>query len=222
MLHAVTAPIIADTCRWIARNLPFVDHVALMGLENTGFAIANDALLWIDPVITVRRLPKQLITSLPQALMCRSTIFRNACFPARFGLTLFNRYRIGKTALSKNAIGAMKRAVAVVSSRPAARVSAGALALSLRNNLSLAVTPFRRIKMNNQNRLLIAAAVVSSIFIARAPSRRPLKIAGRNGRPTRVGMQARGTTEKSLYRAMQGWGRTHRHRTFCHPDANAV
>jgi His-Xaa-Ser system radical SAM maturase HxsC len=50
VLHAVTAPIIAETCRWIARNLPFVDHVALMGLENTGFAIANDVLLWIDPV----------------------------------------------------------------------------------------------------------------------------------------------------------------------------
>jgi His-Xaa-Ser system radical SAM maturase HxsC len=50
VLHAVTAPIIAETCQWIARNLPFVDHVALMGLENTGFAIANDALLWIDPV----------------------------------------------------------------------------------------------------------------------------------------------------------------------------
>jgi His-Xaa-Ser system radical SAM maturase HxsC len=50
VLHALTAPIISETCRWIARNMPFVDHVALMGLENTGFAIANDALLWIDPV----------------------------------------------------------------------------------------------------------------------------------------------------------------------------
>src|SRR3984893_15880702 len=50
VLHAQTAPIILDTCRWIARNLPFVDHVALMGLENTGFAIANEALLWIDPI----------------------------------------------------------------------------------------------------------------------------------------------------------------------------
>ena len=50
VLHALTAPIIEYTCRWIARNLPFVDHVALMGLENTGFAIANDAMLWIDPV----------------------------------------------------------------------------------------------------------------------------------------------------------------------------
>jgi hypothetical protein len=50
VLHAITAPRIVATCRWIARNLPFVDHVALMGLENTGFAIANDELLWIDPM----------------------------------------------------------------------------------------------------------------------------------------------------------------------------
>jgi His-Xaa-Ser system radical SAM maturase HxsC len=50
VLHALTVPTISETCRWLARNLPFVDHVALMGLENTGFAIANDALLWIDPM----------------------------------------------------------------------------------------------------------------------------------------------------------------------------
>lgn len=50
VLHALTAPTIVETCKWLARNLPFVDHVALMGLENTGFAIANHDLLWIDPV----------------------------------------------------------------------------------------------------------------------------------------------------------------------------
>lgn len=50
VLHAITAPRIVETCNWLARNLPFVDHVALMGLENTGFAIANDELLWTDPV----------------------------------------------------------------------------------------------------------------------------------------------------------------------------
>lgn len=50
VLHALTAPHIAQTCAWIARNLPFVNHVALMGLENTGFAIANEAALWIDPL----------------------------------------------------------------------------------------------------------------------------------------------------------------------------
>jgi MoaA/NifB/PqqE/SkfB family radical SAM enzyme len=50
VLHALTAPIIEETGRWIARNLRFVDHVALMGLENTGFVIANDAMLWMDPI----------------------------------------------------------------------------------------------------------------------------------------------------------------------------
>jgi His-Xaa-Ser system radical SAM maturase HxsC len=50
VLHAVTAPRMRETCAWIARNLPFVDHVALMGMEHTGFAIANDETLWIDPV----------------------------------------------------------------------------------------------------------------------------------------------------------------------------
>ena len=44
MLHAVTAPRLRKTCAWLARNLPFVDHVALMGLENTGFALANQSL----------------------------------------------------------------------------------------------------------------------------------------------------------------------------------
>lgn len=50
VLHAITAPRIVETCTWLARNLPIVDHVALMGLENTGFALANDPLLWIDPI----------------------------------------------------------------------------------------------------------------------------------------------------------------------------
>jgi His-Xaa-Ser system radical SAM maturase HxsC len=50
VLHALTAPRIVETCKWFARNLPFVDHVALMGLENTGFAIANAEQLWVDPI----------------------------------------------------------------------------------------------------------------------------------------------------------------------------
>ena len=50
LLHAITAPRLRQTCEWFARNLPFVDHVALMGLEDTGFALANQELLWIDPV----------------------------------------------------------------------------------------------------------------------------------------------------------------------------
>ena len=50
VLHALTIPRLKETAEWFARNLPYVDHVALMGLENTGFAIANDKELWIDPI----------------------------------------------------------------------------------------------------------------------------------------------------------------------------
>src|SRR5262249_50240924 len=39
-----------EIAEFIARNLPFVDQVALMGLEMTGFARANVDEIWIDPV----------------------------------------------------------------------------------------------------------------------------------------------------------------------------
>jgi His-Xaa-Ser system radical SAM maturase HxsC len=35
VLHKLTAPRLVETCEWFARNLPFVDHVALMGMEDT-------------------------------------------------------------------------------------------------------------------------------------------------------------------------------------------
>jgi hypothetical protein len=50
VLHSHTLPRLAETCEWIARNLPFIDHVALMGMEDTGFALANHSDLWVDPV----------------------------------------------------------------------------------------------------------------------------------------------------------------------------
>lgn len=50
VLHAITVPRLVETAAWLARNLPFVNHIALMGLEHTGFAIANQDLLWIDPM----------------------------------------------------------------------------------------------------------------------------------------------------------------------------
>ena len=62
VLHAHTAPMIAETSRWIARNLPFVDHVALMGMENTGFALANEESLWIDPMDYRERLSEGVRT----------------------------------------------------------------------------------------------------------------------------------------------------------------
>src|SRR5262249_39566561 len=83
VLHAITAPRIVETCRWLARNLAFVDHVALMGLENTGFAIANEEMLWIDPVdyrdslaeavdLLVAARVKVSVYNLPHCLLDRS------------------------------------------------------------------------------------------------------------------------------------------------------
>jgi His-Xaa-Ser system radical SAM maturase HxsC len=41
---------LAHLSNYIARNFPFVGHVALMGLEPQGFARANFDLLWQDPM----------------------------------------------------------------------------------------------------------------------------------------------------------------------------
>ena len=49
VIHKQTIERLSETCEFIARNLLFVDHVALMGLEITGFTRANLDLLWIDP-----------------------------------------------------------------------------------------------------------------------------------------------------------------------------
>ena len=42
-------PVLRDLAVFITRNLPFVDQVALMGLEMTGLARPNFAEVWIDP-----------------------------------------------------------------------------------------------------------------------------------------------------------------------------
>lgn len=49
VIHKQTIDRLVKTCEFIARNLLFIDHVALMGLEITGFTRGNLDLLWIDP-----------------------------------------------------------------------------------------------------------------------------------------------------------------------------
>lgn len=49
VIHQQTVNRLVKTCEFIARNLLFVDHVALMGLEITGFTRPNLEMLWIDP-----------------------------------------------------------------------------------------------------------------------------------------------------------------------------
>ncbi len=49
VLHQQSIPRLPQLCEFIARNLLFVDHVALMGLEMMGFTRANLDALWIAP-----------------------------------------------------------------------------------------------------------------------------------------------------------------------------
>jgi His-Xaa-Ser system radical SAM maturase HxsC len=50
VIHKQTAPALVEIAEFIARNIPFVEQVALMGLETTGLARANIDDVWIDPV----------------------------------------------------------------------------------------------------------------------------------------------------------------------------
>jgi len=50
VLHKQTIPRLTHLMDFIYRNLPFVCHVALMGLENMGYVKKNWDQLWIDPV----------------------------------------------------------------------------------------------------------------------------------------------------------------------------
>lgn len=49
VIHKETYQGLPALAEFVARNLPFVHHVALMGLELTGFAKANMKALWVDP-----------------------------------------------------------------------------------------------------------------------------------------------------------------------------
>ncbi len=50
VLHAFTVPALMGILDFVYRNLPFVQHVALMGLEDMGYARLNGDVLWVDPV----------------------------------------------------------------------------------------------------------------------------------------------------------------------------
>lgn len=49
VLHKLTVPRLEALAAFVYRNLPFAEHVALMGLEPMGFARGNRDQLWIDP-----------------------------------------------------------------------------------------------------------------------------------------------------------------------------
>lgn len=49
VLHAMSIPRLRQLASMIYRRMPFVEHVAFMGLEPMGFARRNRDRLWIDP-----------------------------------------------------------------------------------------------------------------------------------------------------------------------------
>jgi His-Xaa-Ser system radical SAM maturase HxsC len=63
VLHKQTYEHLPRLAEFLARNLLFVDHVALMGLEIMGFTRANLELLWIDPTEYQQQL-KQAVRTL--------------------------------------------------------------------------------------------------------------------------------------------------------------
>jgi len=58
VLHKQTVDRLEELVEFIYRNLPFVKHVALMGLENMGYVKSNWELLWIDPDDYAQKLEK--------------------------------------------------------------------------------------------------------------------------------------------------------------------
>lgn len=51
VLQRATVPRLEQFASFIARNLPFVEHVAWMGLEPMGFARLNWNSIWLDPAL---------------------------------------------------------------------------------------------------------------------------------------------------------------------------
>lgn len=49
VLHKQTIPRLTRLAKYIYKNLPFVEHIALMGLEHIGYTPHNFEKLWIDP-----------------------------------------------------------------------------------------------------------------------------------------------------------------------------
>ena len=57
-----TVPILHDLAVFITRNLPFIEQVALMGLEMTGLARPNANEVWIDPADYQSQLVRATLT----------------------------------------------------------------------------------------------------------------------------------------------------------------
>lgn len=58
VVHAQTLPRMERFAEFVYRNMPFVSHVAFMGMEPMGFAKVNRDSLWVDPADYARPLAR--------------------------------------------------------------------------------------------------------------------------------------------------------------------
>lgn len=56
ILHSLSVLRLSSLARFIFMNMPFVENVAFMGLEYTGYTPHNESLVWIDPAHFTRQL----------------------------------------------------------------------------------------------------------------------------------------------------------------------
>ena len=78
VLHKLTYERLPKLARFSRRNLTFCDHVALMGLEITGFTRSNLEKLWIDPRAYQSQL-KEAVKILDQGKMTVSIYNHQLC-----------------------------------------------------------------------------------------------------------------------------------------------
>jgi len=78
VIHDQTYSRLPQLAEFIARNLPFVSHIALMGLEMMGYVKMNLGTLWIDPVKYQREL-SQCVHTLDEAGLSVSIYNHQLC-----------------------------------------------------------------------------------------------------------------------------------------------
>lgn len=92
VIHRQTYRRLPQVAEFITRNLPFAAHVALMGMEMTGYTRANLEALWIDPVEYVPEL-EEAVEILDAARMNVSIFNHQLCLLPR-ELWAFSRQSI--------------------------------------------------------------------------------------------------------------------------------
>lgn len=78
VVHRETYARLPEFARFVARNLPFVEQVVIMGLEPIGYARSNIRALWIDPVDYQEEL-ERCVTLLDSAGLCVSIYNHQLC-----------------------------------------------------------------------------------------------------------------------------------------------